>query len=102
MSEKIQVGLDLQCRGQAIHQYIFLLQSKLLFLLTFCFQSQLTGEKSCCLSQEVLALDEKSQGSFYSKVTVLISLLARFQGSSDMRPEPKGLWNGSGVLSRYP
>lgn len=73
-----------------------------MFLLTFCLQSQLTGEKSCCLSEEVLAIDEKSQGSFYSKVTVLVPLLARFQGNSDMGPEPKGLWHGSGVLSRYP
>lgn len=73
-----------------------------MFLLTFCLQSQLTGEKSCCLSQEVLAIDEKSQGSFYSKVIVLIPLLARFQGGSAMRPELTGLWHGSGVLSRYP
>lgn len=73
-----------------------------MFLLGFCLQSQLTGEKSCCLSQEALAIDEKSQGSFYSEVTVLIPLLARFQGSSDMMPELKGLWHGSGVLSRYP
>lgn len=73
-----------------------------MFLLSFCPQSQLTDEKSCCLSQEVLAIDEKSQGRFYSKVTVLVPLLARFQGSSAMRPELKELWYGSGVLRRYP
>lgn len=74
-----------------------------LFLLTFCLQSLSSLVRNpCCLAQEVLAVDKKKQGSFHSRMTVLVPLLARFQSGSALGSELKGLWHGPGVLSRYP
>lgn len=55
-----------------------------------------------CLAQEVLAVDEKREGSFHGRMTVLVPLLARFQGGSALGSELKGFWHGLGVLRRYP
>lgn len=43
----------------------------------------------CCLAQEVLAIDEKCRGSFHGRMTVLVPLLARFQGGSALGSELK-------------
>lgn len=103
MSEKIQMYLALQFGKQGKHQCVFPAQIAALFLLTFCLQSLSSLVRNpCCLAQEVLAVDEKNQGSFQSRMTVLVPLLARFQGSSALGSELKGLWHGPGVLSRYP
>ena len=74
-----------------------------LFLLTFCLQSLSSLVRNPrCLAQEVLAVGEKRQGSFHGRMTVLVPLMAGFQGSSALGPELKGVWHGPGVLSRYP